>query len=138
MWPERGLRVKVNLPLFKDKKTKDAVKYSSWQWDIAIFCHLGWDDQHLLPYVFWSLQGSPGDLVRSVGEDVTLNDVLRTLDRHYGMVMMFNTLSKELYSLKQGSGENMAKFGVCLLHQVQIHLLDYLERIQQEHKQEMK
>ena len=33
----KGLRVKVNLPIFKDKKTKDAVTYHSWQWDITIY-----------------------------------------------------------------------------------------------------
>ena len=33
----RGLQVKVNLPMFKDEKTKDAVTYQSWQWDVAIF-----------------------------------------------------------------------------------------------------
>ena len=76
----RGLRVKVNLPIFKDEKTKDAVTYHSWQWDVAIFCHLGWDDQHLLPYIFWSLQGFPADLARSLGEDDTLTDILQTLD----------------------------------------------------------
>ena len=54
----RGLTVKVNLLIFKDEKTKDAVNYHLWWWDIGIFCHLGWDDQHLLSYIFWSLQGS--------------------------------------------------------------------------------
>ena len=116
----RGLRMKINLPIFKDEKTKDAVTYHSWQWDVTIFCHSGWDDQHLLPYIFQSLQGFPGDLSKSLGEDATLSDVLQTLDEHYGLVMTFYTLSKELYSLKQGSGENIAKFGVCLSHQVQI------------------
>ena len=37
------------------------------------------------------------------------------LDKHYGVVMMFNALSKELYSIKQGSKENMAEFRMCLL-----------------------
>ena len=36
------------------------------------------------------------------------------LDEHYGMVMTFNILSKELYSLKQGMGENVAEFRVCI------------------------
>ena len=58
----RGLRVKVNLLIFKDKKTKDAVTYCLWQWDIAIFCHSGWDDQHLLTNIFRSMQGFQGDL----------------------------------------------------------------------------
>ena len=99
-WPGRGLRVTVNLPIFKDEKTKDAVTYHSWQWDIAMFCCSGWENQHLLPYVLWSLQDFSGDLARSLGEDATLNDVLQTLDEHYGILMTFDNLSKELYSLK--------------------------------------
>ena len=67
-----------------------------------------------------------------------LTDVLQTLDEHYGMVMMFNFLSKELYSHKQGLGKNVAEFGVCLLQQVQILQSEYLGRIQQEHIEKMK
>ena len=104
MQPGRGLWVKVNLLIFKDEKTKDAVPYCSLQWDIAIFCCLGWDDQHLLTYVFQSLQGFLGDLARSLGEDATLSDILQMLDEHYGIVMMFDILSKDLYSLQQGLG----------------------------------
>ena len=51
---------------------------------------------------------------------------------------MFDALSKELYSLKQGSGENVAKFGVHLSQQVQILQSEYVGRIQQEHVEEMK
>ena len=100
----RGIWVKVNLPIFKDEKVKGVITYHSWQWDVAIFCQSGWDDQYQLPHVFGSLQGFPGDLARSLGEDATLSDVLQMLDKHYGVVMMFDALSKELYSLKQGSG----------------------------------
>ena len=35
------------------------------------------------------------------------------------MMMMFDALSKELYSLKPGSGENVAEFRVHLSQQVQ-------------------
>ena len=79
-----------------------------------------------------------GDLARSLGKDATLTNVLQTLDKHYGVVIMFDTSSKELYSLKQGSGENVAEFGVCLSQQVQILQSEYLGRIQQEHIEEMK
>ena len=58
------------------KSTKDVVTYHSWWWDVAIFHHLGWDNQHLLPYIFWSLQGLPGDLASSIGKDATLNQHL--------------------------------------------------------------
>ena len=109
VWPGRGIREKVNLPIFKDEKTKDVVTYHSWQWDIAIFCPSGWDDRHLMPYVFQSLQGFLGDQARSLGEDATLNDIFQTLDKHYGIVMTFNILGKELYSLRQGSGGECGK-----------------------------
>ena len=130
--------MKVYLPIFKDEKTKDAVTYHSWWWDIAIFCHSGWDNQHLLLYVTQSLQGFPGDLARSLDKNATLTNILQMLDEHYGMVMMFNALSKDLYSLKQASGDNVAKFRVYLLQQVQILQLEYLGKIQQEHVEDMK
>ena len=129
--------MKVDLSIFKDEKTKDPVTYCSWQLDMTIFPHLGCDDQHVLPYVFQSLQEFLGDLVRSLGEDATLGDILQTLDEHYGVVMTFNGLSKELYTLKQGSGKNVAKFGVQLPQQVQILLTEYLSSIQLEHVEEM-
>ena len=99
----RVLRVKVKFLIFKDEKTKDAVTYCSWWQDIAIFCCLCWYDHHLLPYIFWSLQGFLGDLARSLGKDATLTVILQMLDEHYGVVMTVDALSKELYSLKQGS-----------------------------------
>ena len=97
---------------------------------------LGW--RHLLPYIFQSLQGFPSDLSRSLGKDAILGDILQMLDEHYGIVMMFDTLSKELYSLKQGSGENVAEFGVCFSQQVQILHSEYLGRILPEQGEEMK
>ena len=101
----RGPWMKINFPIFKDEKMKDAVTYCSCQWGMAIFHQSGWDDQHLLPYVFHSLQGFMANLAWSLGKDATLSDVLQMLDDHYGVIMMFDALSKELYSLKQGFGE---------------------------------
>ena len=33
----RGPWVKVNLPIFKDEKSKDAVTYHLWWWDVVLF-----------------------------------------------------------------------------------------------------
>ena len=62
-----------------------------------------------------------------------MSDVLQTLDEHYSVVITFDILSKELYSLKQGSRENVAELGIHLLQQVQILQLEYPGRIQPEH-----
>ena len=97
---------------------------------------LGWPTLVAVCLLF--ITGFPGDLARSFGEDATLNDVLQLFDEHYGMVMTFDTISKELYSLKQGSEENVAEFWVCLSQQVQILQSEYQGRITQEHVEEMK
>ena len=44
------------------------------------------------------------DLASSLGDDATLNDILQMLNKHYGMVITFDVLSKDPYSLKQGLG----------------------------------
>ena len=53
-------------------------------------------------------------------------------------MMTFDALSKELCSLKQRMGENVAKFRVHLSQQVQILQTEYPGRIQQEHVEEVK
>ena len=75
----RGFRVKFNLPTFKDEKAKDAVTYHSWQGDVSMFHWSGWDDHHLLPYVFRSLQGwgyHPGPHPPDVGWALWCHDDL--------------------------------------------------------------
>ena len=54
-------------------------------------------------------------------------------------MMKFDTLIKELYSLKQGMGENVAEFRVCLSQQqVQILQMEYPGQIQQRYVEEVK
>ena len=67
-----------------------------------------------------------------------MNDVLCMLDEHYGVIMMFDALSKELYSLKQGLSKNVAELGVHLSQQVQIHQSEYPGGIHLEYWEEMK
>ena len=78
--------MKINLPIFKDEDTKDAVTYQSWRWDLTVYCCAGCQDNTLLPYGTQSLQGYPGELVRSSGMDITLDDVLAILDEYYNNV----------------------------------------------------
>ena len=108
----RGIQVKVNLPIFEDEKVKDVVTYCSWQWDVAFFWWSVCDNQHLLPYIFSSLQGFLGDLARSFGEDASLSNVLQTFDEHYGVVMMFNASVKSSIPLSRIRWECSRVWGV--------------------------
>ena len=88
--------------------------------------------------MFCSLQGFLGNSAQSLGKDATLSDMLQMIDEHYGVVMMFDVLSKELYSLKQGLGEKVTEFGVHLSQQVQIFHLEYPGRMRSKHIGKMK
>ena len=64
--------MKINLPVFKDEDTKDAVTYQRWRWDLTMYQCAVCRDCTLLPYAIRSLQGYPGELVQSSGTDITL------------------------------------------------------------------
>ena len=78
--------MKINLSIFKDEDAKDAVTYQSLRWDLTVYRHARCRDHTLLPYAIRSLQGYPGELVQSSGTDITLDNVLMILDKHYNNV----------------------------------------------------
>ena len=91
--------MKINLPIFKDEDTKDAVTYQSWRWDLTVYWCAGCRDCTLLPYAIRSLQGYPGELLWSSGTDITSDDVLMILDKHYNNVKTLDVLNQELFQL---------------------------------------
>ena len=90
---------KINLPVFKDMDTKDAVTYQSYRWDLTMYQCAGCRDCILLLYAIRSLQGYPGKLVRSSGTDITLDDMLTILEEHYNNVRVLDVLNQELFQL---------------------------------------
>ena len=112
--------MKINLPIFKDEDTKDAVTYQSWSWDLTVYHCSGCQDCTLLPYTIQSLQGYPRELVRSLGMDITLDDVLTILDEHYNKVKALDAWNQELFQLQMADKETVLDWGVCLLRHLQV------------------
>ena len=106
--------MKINLPVFKDEDAKDTVTYQSWRYDLTVYQHVGCRDCTLLSYAIWSLQGYPGELVKSSGTDITLDDVLTILDEHYNNVNALDTLNQELFQLRMADKETVLDWGVSL------------------------
>ena len=117
-WEEACM--KINLPIFKDGDAQDAVTYQSWSWDLTVYWHAGRRDHTLLPYAIRSLQGYPGELVRSSGTDITLDDVLMILGEHYNSVKVIDVLNQELFQLWMAYKETVSDWGICLLRHLQI------------------
>ena len=65
-------------------------------------------DCTLLPYAIWYLQGYPGELVWSSGMDITLDDMLTILDKHYNNVKVLDALNQELFHLRMVDKETVS------------------------------
>ena len=112
--------MKINLPIFKDEDAKDTVTYQSWRWDLTVYRHAGCRDHTLLPYAIRSLQGYLGELVWSSGTDITLDNVLTILDKHYNNVKALDALNQELFQMRMADKEMVSDWGVCLSRHLQI------------------
>ena len=124
---ELGGPMKINLLVFKDEDTKNAVTYQSWCWDLTVYHHAGCWDCTLLPYAICFLQGYLGELVRSSGTDVTLGDMLTLLDEHCNNVRALDTLNQELFELQIGEKESVSDLGVHLLRHLQVLVASFPE-----------
>ena len=130
--------MKINLPIFKDEDAKDAVTYQSWRWDLTVYRCAGCRDCTLLPYTIRSLQGYPGKLVQSSGTDITLNEVLTILDKHYNNVKALDALNQELFQMRMADKETVLDWGVCLSQHLQILAASFPDRFPLECVAELK
>ena len=99
--------MKIKLLVFKDEDAKDVVTHQSWCWKLTVFWHARCQDCTLLPYTISPLQGNPGELVRSSGMDITLDDILTLLDEQYNNVRALDALNQELFQLCMGEKETV-------------------------------
>ena len=118
-WEDRA-HMKINLPVFKDEDAKDADTYQSLRWDLTVYQCVGCRDHTLLPYAIWSLQGYTGEIVRSSSMDITLDNVLKILDKHYNNVKALDTLNQELFQLRMADKETVLDWDVCLSWHLQV------------------
>ena len=130
--------MKINLPIFKNEDTKDAVTYQSWRWDLTVYHHAGCQDHTLLLYAIWSLQGYPRELVQCSGMDITLDDVLTILDEHYNNVKALDTLNQELFQLQMVDKEPISDWGVCLSRHLQVLAASFPNHFPPDHVAELK
>ena len=112
--------MKRNLPVFKDEDAKEAVTYQSWRWDLIVYQQVGCGDFTLLPDAIRSLQGYPVKLVWSSSMDITLDDVLTILDKHYNNMKVLDALNQELFQLWMMDKAIVLNWGICLSRHLQV------------------
>ena len=52
--------------------------------------------------------------------DITLDNVLTILDKHYNNPKALDALNQELFKLQMGGKETVLDWGVCLLRHLQV------------------
>ena len=130
--------MKINLPVFRDEDMKDAIAYQRWHWDLAVYHSAGCWAHTLLYYAIHSLQGYPADLVRSLGTDITLDDVPVILDEHYNNINALDALNQELFQLRMGKKETVSDWGLDLLRHLQVLVASFPECFLPDHVTKLK
>ena len=127
--------MKINLPVFKDEDMKDTITYQSW--DLKVHCCAGCWDFTLLPYAIHSLQGYLGELVRSSGIAITLDDVHALLDEHYNNVKALDAFNQELFQLQMGQKETIRLVGYVSNH-LQVLVASFPDHFPPDHMTKLK
>ena len=102
---------RLNLPIFRSTDANADVTYKIWRFDIQ-----GWLDQYdeasMCPHIFGSLQGYPGKWARSLpgGMNISLNDLLRHMDRTFGNVRDYDSMILSLYEICQKENETVEEY----------------------------
>ena len=104
---EPGGNIKINLPIFKDEDKKDAITYQSWR--IGTWLIITAQGAETIPSSLTPsdpFKGTLGELVRSSGMDIALDDVLSILDEHYNNVQAMGcSKSRVVPAVNGGKGD---------------------------------
>ena len=77
-------------------------------------------------------------MARSQGENVTLNDVLQTMDEHYGVVMMLDSEQEAFFPQARSMRKGSQIWSVTVTAGTDTAVKSIPEGSQQEHVEEMK
>ena len=70
--------------------------------------------------------------------DITLDDVLMILDKHYNNVKALDALNQELFQLQMAHKETVSDWGVCLSRHLQILAVSFPDHFPPDHVAELK
>ena len=115
--------MKINLPTSRLKTRSMPSPIKAGIGDIMVYHQAGCKDHPFLPYIICFLQGYLGELVRSLGTNITLDGTITVLDEHYNNVTAihlepgaFPTMSGwQGNSVRLGSGPLKAPPNPCNL-----------------------
>ena len=102
-----GRPKKLNLPIFRDSSSDNAIMYDDWRSEVDNFVREGHSSNLIRDSVLSTLEGRPRHTAKAAMEDGdgTLKSVMSTLDQVYGGATTYTTLLNKLNSVQQGYDE---------------------------------
>ena len=103
-----GCRKKLNLPIFRDSSSDNAITYDDWCSEVDNYVREGHSHQLIRDSVLSALEGRPRHTAKAamVDSDGSLKSVMSTLDQVYGGATTYTTLLNKLNSVQQGYAES--------------------------------
>ena len=102
-----GRPKKLNLPIFRDSSSDNAITYDEWRSEVDNFVWEGHPSNLIRDSALSALEGHPRHTAKAAMEDGdgTLRSVMSTLDQVYGGATTYTTLLNKLNSMQQGYDE---------------------------------
>ena len=102
-----GRTKKLNLPIFRDSSSDNAITYDDWRSEVDNYVREGHSHQLIRDSVLSALEGRPHHTAKAamVDGDGLLKSIMSTLDQVYGGATTYTTLLNKLNSVQQGYAE---------------------------------
>ena len=117
---------KLNLPIFRDSFSDNAITYDDWRSKVNNFVREGHSSNLIRDSVLSTLEGRPRHTAKAVMEDGdgSLKSVMSALDQVYGGATMYTTLLNKLNSVQQGYDESTKDYYERVL-QIRVKLQEF-------------
>ena len=102
-----GRHKKLNLPIFRDSSSDNAITYDDWRSEVDNYVREGHSHQLIRDSVLSALEGRPRHTAKAamVDGDGSLKSIMSALDQVYGGATTYTTLLNKLNSIQQGYAE---------------------------------
>ena len=122
----RGRPKKLNLPIFRDSSSNNAIMYDDWHSDINNLVHEGHSTTLIRDSILSALEGRPCCVAKTAMDDGdgSLRCVMTALDQVYGGATSYRQMMNKLNNMVQGNSE-LAKDYYERVLQVRVKLQEF-------------
>ena len=116
----------MNLPIFRDSSSDNAITYDDWHSEVDNFVREGHSSNLIRDSVLSALEGRPRHTAKAAMEDGdgSLRSIMSALDQVYGGATTYTTLLNKLNSVQQGYDKSTKDYYEGVL-QIRVKLQEF-------------